>query len=281
MREVDVVCPLYRAEGYIRRLLDGIASQRGVRVGRMVFPVTQTEDDSAVFEAVARAGGITYAVPPERFSHSLTRERAITEHCAAEVVIMLSQDVRLDGEQAFSALAERVNGEVPYVYGRQFARRGIERFVRERNYRPRSHTVSREDVPKLRLSAYFASDAFAAYHRPTYLALGGYDGREMATNEDMYYAKKLLDHGYRKGYCAEAAVEHAHRRSLGELYACYRERGKWFREHPEFGGTAGAGCSLALHVLKGALLHFDVPALLRWLPDMAARWLGMREGRRG
>ena len=37
---------------------------------------------------------------------------------------------------------------------------------------------------------------------------------------------------------------------------------------------------LALYVLKEALKHFDIPVLFRWLPDMSARYLGMKKGRK-
>ena len=35
---------------------------------------------------------------------------------------------------------------------------------------------------------------------------------------------------------------------------------------------------LALSVFAGALKHFNIPVLLRFLPDMTARYLGMKRG---
>ena len=130
------------------------------------------------------------------------------------------------------------------------------------------------------LRAFFASDAFAAYDRPAFLALGGYDGIPMMMNEDMYYAKKLLDAGYRKAYVAGAVAEHSHRFTLKQLYHRYYLTGVWFREHPEFSGykTTDTGMKLALSVFAGALKHFNLPVLLRFLPDMTARYLGMKKG---
>jgi hypothetical protein len=44
--------------------------------------------------------------------------------------------------------------------------------------------------------------------------------------------------------------------------------------------TTDSGLKLALYILKEALKHFDIPGLFRWLPDMTARYLGMKKGRK-
>ncbi len=42
----------------------------------------------------------------------------------------------------------------------------------------------------------------------------------------------------------------------------------------------GSGMKLAMYVLKQALKHFDIPVLFRWLPDMSARYLGIKKGKK-
>lgn len=281
--KVDVVCPLYGAERYIDALLIGIRSQKGIELGNVVFPVTKTDRDGPILEKIAAAGFSYFLVPPAEFSHSLTREKAIMEACENEIVIMLSQDIVLSDENAFSELAGALHDGVVYVYGRQICKnRTIERYVRMKNYGDESFTVSAADVKTMQLKAFFASDAFAAYHRPTFLSLGGYGHVGMMMNEDMFYAKKVLDAGFSKGYVATARVEHSHKFKLKELYHRYLETGKWFRDHPEFDGyqTTDTGLKLAFFVLGQALKRFDLPVLFRWLPDMAARYLGMKKGKK-
>lgn len=277
--KIDVVCPLFRAERVIDRLIEGIRSQEGVEIGSAVFPVTETGDDLVVLGKLAEAGFVSF--PVKKFSHSLTRERAIRDYCGSERVIMLSQDVLFSRRDAFLRLAEFLRGDVAYAFGRQIGRCGIERYVREKNYGENSFVTRAEDLKREGLFGLFASDAFSAYLRPVFLALGGY-GADMNTNEDMFYAKKVLDAGYAKGYCAEACVLHSHKLSLRALYARYRRTGEWFVRFPEFDEfrTSSAGAALALGVLKSALARCDLPSLLRFLPDMSARYLGMRRGRR-
>lgn len=281
--KIDVVCPLYQADGYIDNLISSLKGQAGVELSSVVFAVTESGDLSYVIQAIERAGFTYFTLPVEEFSHSLTREKAIKEFCSSDVVIMMSQDVVLINEDALYLLASAINEDVVYAYGKQVCRKKtIEHYVREKNYPETSKTVSASDVEEMQLRAFFASDAFSAYHRPTFLRLGGYDGVHMMMSEDMYYAKKVLDNGLKKGYVAEAIVEHSHKLKLKQLYNRYRATGIWFQEHPEFDGykTTDTGLKLAFYVLKRALSSFNIPVLFRWLPDMAARYLGMKKGKK-
>lgn len=282
MIKIDIVCPLYHAEKHLDGFLARLRAQRDVEIVRGVFPLTDDGSDLTAVKAKLDAEGFTYfTVAPEEFSHSLTRERAIRDYCVSDIVLMLSQDVILEGDGAVATLAAALGDGVVYAYGRQIVKhKTIEYYVRRKNYGADSFTVSKDDIPEMGLRAFFASDAFAAYDRPAFLALGGYDGIPMMMNEDMYYAKKLLDAGYRKAYVAGAVAEHSHRFTLKQLYRRYYATGVWFREHPEFSGykTTDTGMKLALSVFAGALKHFNLPVLLRFLPDMTARYLGMKRG---
>ncbi len=280
---VDIVCPLYHADEYIDRFLEGLASQQDVEINNVVFAITK--DERPIDKVVARieeAGYTYFEVSPEKFSHSRTRERAIREYCTQRVVIMMSQDVVLRGKYAIRNLATAIFGDVVYAYGRQIVRgRTIERYIRESNYRDASHVIGADDVEELQLRAFFASDAFSAYHRPTFLRLGGYGGGHMMMNEDMYYAKRIIDAGYKKAYVSSAIVEHSHKYKLKQLYDRYYATGIWFAEHPEFNlyKTTDSGVALAKRVFVKAVKHMNIPVLLRFLPDMAARYIGMRQGK--
>ena len=283
MLKIDFVCPLYRADFVIDAVLAGLKAQKGICLHKVVFPITEEGDLSAVIGKIEAAGFGYFLVSKAEFSHSLTREKAIRDYCESDVVVMLSQDVRLTNDRAFFELASSINEQVVYAYGRQVCpKKTIEHYVREKNYGQISHTVSAADVPGMQLGAFFASDAFAAYHRPTFLALGGYGGVHMMMNEDMYYAKKVIDRGYQKGYVATAVVEHSHNYSPKEQYARYRAVGQWFAKHPQFDNykTTNSGVRLALYVLKRALRECNVPVLFRFLPDMLARYLGMKKGKK-
>ena len=281
--KVDIVCPLYEADEYIDNLIDGIKRQKNIEIQNVLFPITEVGDIHSVKSKIDQEGYQYFVVSKESFSHSLTREKAICEYCVSDVVIMLSQDVHFIAEDALYELAKVISDEVVYAYGKQVCfKKTIEHYVRNRNYGKDSFVVKRSDITKLQLKAFFASDAFAAYHRPTFCAINGYDGIPMMMNEDMYYSKKILELGYQKAYVATAVVEHSHKLSIKQLYKRYYATGVWFAEHAEFNAyrTTDSGLKLALYVLWEAIKDFNLPVLFRWLPNMAARYFGLKKGKR-
>lgn len=280
---IDVVCPLYLAANNLDGFLERINAQKGIEINKIVFPVTVSEDSDATVEKIKEAGHVYFLVEKEDFSHSLTREKAIMEYCESDVVVMLSQDVILENEDALALLAQSLNEEVAFAYGRQICKKkNIEYYIRNKNYGADGRLVGKEDVEQLQLGAFFASDAFSAYYRPTFVKLGGYGGVHMMMSEDMYYAKKIIDAGYKKAYVAEAVVEHAHKYTLKQLYRRYYQTGIWFAEHKEFDAykTTDSGLKLAWYVFKKAILGFNIPVLFRFIPDMLVRYLGMKKGKK-
>ena len=281
--KIDIICLLYEAENYIDGFLERLQNQKDVEFGNVVFPITESESAETVSKKVEAAGYQYFFVKKEDFSHSLTREKAIFEYCENDIVVMLSQDVVLLDERSIAELVKTIDEEVVYAYGRQICqKKTIEHYVRRKNYQEESEIVTLADVERLQLKAFFASDAFAAYHRPTFLKLNGYDNIPMMMSEDMYYSKKVLDNGYKKAYVAEAIVEHSHKLTLRKLYDRYYQTGIWFREHKEFDNykTTDSGMKLALFVFKKALKELNIPVLFRFLPDMTARYLGMQKGKK-
>lgn len=280
--KIDIVCPLYKAENYIEHLINGFANQINIEINKVVFAITEWEGMQNIINRIIAHNYDFFIVKSEEFSHSLTREKAIFDHCKSEIVIMISQDIKFINNNCFSLLAKEINEKVVYAYGRQIcSKKNIEYYIRKKNYGNVSMIVGKEDISDLQLTAFFSSDAFSAYHRPTFLKLGGYDHVHMMMSEDMYYAKKVLDEGYYKAYAADAIVEHSHKYTLKQLYVRYFETGVWFSEHPEFDNykTTDSGRRLAIYVLKQAIKQFNFLVLLRWLPDMASRYLGMRKGK--
>ncbi len=283
MIKVDVFCPLYHADSYIDNLIGNLKKQEGVILDKVVFSVTESGDTSFVKEKILEAGFSFFSVEEKEFSHSLTRQKAIFDYCSNDIVILISQDVVLCNTDSLYELAKNVNEEVVYVYGKQICKKkNIEYYVRKKNYGDVTHFVCADDIDRLQLKAFFSSDAFAAYYRPLFIELNGYDNIDMMMNEDMYYSKKILETGHKKGYIATAVVEHSHKFSLKQLYNRYYQTGIWFKEHPEFDNykTTDTGLKLAFYVLGQALKGFNIPVLFRWLPDMSARYFGLKKGRK-
>ena len=104
------------------------------------------------------------------------------------------------------------NGEAEASYARQIAgadAKSGERFSREFNYPPESRIKSFADIKTLGVKAFFCSNVCAAYRRDVFEALGRFP-ENMIFNEDMVFAHKLLENGYRIAYAADARVIHSH-----------------------------------------------------------------------
>ena len=286
MKTIDVVCPIYQNLDQLERLYDALQKQVDVKIANYVFPLTLSNDekvDGDIKRFFEDHNIVSFDVAKEDFSHSLTREKAIKEYCKSDIVVLCSQDVIFFEEHALSNIANVINDEVVYAYGRQICtNKTIEKYIRQKNYPNESNVVSSEDIEKMQLMAFFASDAFSALNRNVFIKINGYQGYNVMMSEDMLYSKFVLDAGYKKAYVAEAQVEHSHKYTLRQLYNRYYETGKFHKEVSLFNQykAEDSGFKLAMYVLGQALKHFNIPVLFRWLPDMTARYLGMRKGKK-
>jgi rhamnosyltransferase len=286
MIDIDIVCPVYKGFHYLEPLYKSFFTQKNVNIKNVVFAITDSQDDEMkkIKEFVKEKNITNFVVSKEEFSHSLTREKAIKEYCSSKCVIMLSQDVKLTNEDVFFNLVKDIDeGNTVYNFARQICtNKSIEKYIRKKNYPSESYYVTRDDIEKMQLMAFFASDACSAYDRDVFISIGGYGGHNVMMSEDMLYSKIVLDAGYKKKYCADAVIDHSHKYTLKQLYKRYYETGIFHSKFKVFENykTTDSGMKLALYVLKEALKHFDIPVLFRWLPDMSARYIGMKKGKK-
>lgn len=284
--KVDVLVPAYNGYNDLVELVAKFHTQRYIEIGNIVVPITLTnnENEAKLRKFCEENHIVTFEVEPWYFSHSLTRQRAIKKYCTSDIVVLFSQDVRLNNDMAFYNLVKDIaNGECVYAYGRQICpRKSIEKYIREKNYPMYSYFVSKEDIPEMQIMAFFASDAFSALNRKVFIEIGGYQDYDIMMSEDMLYSYFVLKAGYRKKYCADAVVIHWHRYSFRQLYKRYYDTGKFYNDVKIFDGyhSSESGMKLAIYVLKRCLREFYIIGLLRWLPDMAMRYLGMKRGRK-
>jgi rhamnosyltransferase len=286
MIEIDIVCPIYKDSQTLEDLVKSFSAQKDVKINNIVFPVTlsHTEEDDVIRDIIKRYNITSFELEKEQFSHSLTREKAIKEYCSSKIVVMISQDIKLTDENVFYNLVKDIDsGETVYNFAKQICtNKSIEKYIRAKNYPSESYYVTNSDVEKMKFMAYFASDACSAYNRDIFISVGGYGGYDIMMSEDALYSKIILEAGYKKKYCADAIVEHSHKYTLKQLYKRYYDTGVFQSQITFFKDTKmeGAGMALAMYVLKQALKHFDIPVLFRWLPDMTARYLGIKKGKK-
>lgn len=283
--EVDVVSPIYENYDDVSYLYESLKKQKNIILKNVVFPLTigDKEKTDKLRQFIKDNNIVSFEVEKKDFVHSLTRQKAIEEYCKSKCIVMVSQDVKIKDENALYNLVKSIdNDETVHNYGRQICtNHSIERYVRKKNYPDYSWVDSKETIKK-DIKPFFSSDAFSAYNRDVFIKLGGYNGYKVMMSEDMLYVYFALMAGYKKGYVSEAVVEHSHKYTIKQLYRRYYANGEFFRDVKLFDkySTSGGGLRLALYVLGQSLIHFNIPALIRWLPDMAARYIGMKKGRK-
>ena len=277
---IDIICPLYNAEKYIRNLHKSLEMQKGVTINKYRYIVTKGTDNT---EQILQELKINYElIKPEEFSHALTREKEAMKS-NADILVFITQDIIIKDEYWLYNLVKDIEkNECEACYSRQICTNNtIEKYTREKNYPEESFVVTKKDINKLGLRTFFFSDASSAIKKDVFLELKGYDGKKLPINEDMYIAYKLIMNNYRIKYCAESKVIHSHRFTLKQIYKRYYDTGKFFKENSYLDNfkTNKTGGNLALYILKRAIQDKNVNVLINFIPNMSARFLGMKKGK--
>ena len=281
MKKIDIVIPLYNAEKYIDALHKSFLMQDKVKINKIRYVLTESTDNT---EKYLLQNKIKYKkIKRNEFYHSLTREKEAM-NSNSDIVVFVTQDVIIkDKLWLYNLIKDIGKNNIVATYSRQITKySNIEKYTREANYPSESKIVSKEDIPKLGLKTFFFSDASSAIDTNIFKKLNGYDGKKLPISEDMYIAYKIINNDYKIKYCADSVVYHSHNFTLKEVYDRYKLTGKFFKENSYLDnyGTNKSGGGLAKYVLKRAIEDKNFKVLLRFLPDMGARFIGMKVGKK-
>jgi len=277
---IDIICPLYNAERYIMDLNKNILKQVDVKINKVIYILTKSKDNS---EKILNENNCDYdVIEPITFSHSLTREKYAMQS-NADILVFITQDIQIQGDKWLYNLTKSIKlNECEACYSKQLCNNNtIEKYIREKNYPGESFVVTSENIGKLGLKTFFFSDASSAIRKEIFVKLNGYDGKEFPTNEDMYIAYKLITKGYKIKYCADSEVIHSHKFTLKQLYKRYYDTGIFFRQNKylEKYKVNNAGEELAKYALRRAIQEKNVKVLFDFIPNMLARFIGMKMGK--
>ncbi len=215
MFEVDVIIPVYKPTEKFSKLLDMLEAQ-SLPIGKIILVNTEKNyfDRFAAgtdFEAKHKKLLVTH-ITKEEFDHGKTRNYGVSLSDAPWFV-MMTDDARPADRELLKNLLEPFQDEkVGMSYARQIPDEGcgvIESYTRSFNYPDRSGVKSREDLESMGIKAFFASNVCAAYKREIFDLLGGFK-EHTNFNEDMIYARGLINAGYKIAYAAGAKVIHSH-----------------------------------------------------------------------
>ncbi|MDU4937985.1 MAG: glycosyltransferase [Clostridium sp.] len=278
--DISVICPIYNGEKYIKALNSSLEMQKEVDM-EVIYILTESNDRSA---EILNELNVNYiAVKKEDFSHSLCREKA-SYNCNGDIIVFITQDVIIKDDYFIRKLIGDIKEEkVAAAFARQICENSsIERYTRLNNYPLQSRVVSKEDISELGIKTYFFSDAASAIRKDIFIKLNGYDEKKLLTNEDMYFAYKVINNGYRIKYCSDAVVIHSHDYSYKELFKRYFDQGVFLKQHSyiEEAGSSESALKLFKFVLTNSLKEKNIKVILNLIPNFGVRFIANKLGHR-
>ncbi|MEC9787207.1 glycosyltransferase, partial [Escherichia coli] len=221
-----LIIPTYNGGEVWKKSANNIALYSKIQPHDVYVIDSESEDDTV---QVAKAHGFNVKIiEGASFNHGGTRNQAITDNGVVyDVAILITQDaIPLDGfvNKILSAFEDPL---VACAYGRQLPHENansIAQHARFFNYPAKSVVNTKENIPEYGIKTAFTSNSFCAYRVSIFNLLGGFPDNTILS-EDMYYAAKAINAGYKVAYVSEAQVMHSHNYSPIEEFKRYFDIG--------------------------------------------------------
>ena len=280
---VSIIIPTLNAEKELPNLLKALHFQR--QTIHEIIIIDSASTDRTVDICKSDPSVTLLQILRTEFDHGKTRDLAL-RHSSGNIVVFLTQDALPANDVFLSNLIAPLQKEnVAVSTGRQLPKPDatrMEKLIRYFNYPAESYIRSIDDLPFMGIKTFFCSDVCAAYNRELYLKLGGFN-YPIKTNEDMFFAAKAINSGYRIAYTADAQVVHSHNFTLKEQYARNYIQGYEIERHrKELNGVTqtSEGKRLVKYVSKELLKHGHIFSFVHFGLDCCARFLGSESGRK-
>lgn len=280
---ISLVVPTLNAGKFIEPLIIRLKEQT-IPVDEIVV-VDSASDDDTVSIASKFDGVKVISIERKDFNHGGTRDLAI-QQTTGDFILCITQDAlpcdEFYVERLIAPFAE--NDRIAMTSGRQVPRPNanpIEKLNREFNYPTTCFTRSKEDIPRLGIKTFFASDCCSAYRRSAYEAIGGFDKR-ILINEDMKIAAQFIYAGYKIAYVGLAGVWHSHDYSLKQQYARNFDVSVFMTQHPELFANISAtseGIKMVKWVEKKLILHGHFISAAYYLVESFVKFMANRKGK--
>lgn len=238
MFEVDVIIPVYKPEKKFLLLLE-LLERQSLSVNNIILINTEKKyfdqliTGTDFFEKHKKV--LVKHITKEEFDHGGTRNYGVSLSKTDYFIMMTDDALPADEELIRQLLEPFADEKVGMSYARQLPSKDcdvIESYTRSFNYPDRSLIKSSKDLKNMGIKAFFASNVCAAYKREIFDLLGGFTNHTIF-NEDMIYARGLINAGYKIAYAANAGVIHSHNYSGVQQFKRNFDLGISHADHPE------------------------------------------------
>ena len=282
--KISLIIPTLNAGKFIEPLLKRLKEQT-VPIDEIVI-VDSASDDDTVAKAMKFDGVKVISIDRKNFNHGGTRDLAI-QQTSGDFILCLTQDaLPCDAHYVERLIAPFAEDEkIAMASGRQVPREDanpIEKLTREFNYPEICFVRSKDDIPRLGVKTFFASDCCSAYRRSAYDAIGGFD-KHILINEDMKIAAQFIYAGYKIAYVGTAGVWHSHDYSLKQQYTRNFDVSAFMTMHPELFANISAtseGIKMVKWVEKKLLLQGRLFSAAYYILESGVKFLANRKGRK-
>ncbi len=282
--KIDIVIPVYKPGAELKELLRRLSLQN-LKIGNVYLMHTKDGNNLKQSELTAAYDNIIIEeIDLDEFDHGGTRDKGIRMSDSEYVLCMTQDAVPADRNLTVRLMEAMSDSDVAVAYARQLPRKDcnlLERYIRSFNYPAKSMVKQKEDLRRLGIKTYFCSDVCALYRKELYVRQGGFEKR-VIFNEDMLYAAKSIQNGYKIVYAADAKVIHSHNYTNRQQFRRNFDLAVSQAQHPEvFDGVKSE--KEGIRMLKNTAIHFirnrHPMMVVRLLTSSAAKYLGYLAGK--
>lgn len=284
---VDVIIPTYKPDDKFGRLVEMLEKQT-IPVNKIIVINTEEKYMEAFcigsrFLADHKKLSIHH-ISGKEFDHGKSRNFG-AKKSEADIFIFMTQDAVPANEYLLEKLIAPLNDEtVACSYARQLPAEDAtmtEQLTRVYNYPAVGRIKSKEDLKELGIKTFFCSNVCCAYNAKIFKELKGFINHTIF-NEDMIYAAKVIDNGYKIAYVADAEVIHSHNYSAGQQFHRNFDLGVSQADHPEIFGNISSeseGIKMVKETiakLKNAGCTKEIPG---YIVTSGCKFIGYRLGK--
>ena len=235
---IDVIIPTYKPDEKFKRLIEMLERQT-IPVNKMIIINTEEKYMDAFcvgnhFLAEHKKLSIHH-ISQKEFDHGKSRNMGVKKS-QADIFIFMTQDAIPQDEYLIEQLIKPLTDKrVACAYARQLPDENstmVEQLTRNFNYPDKSCIKAQEHLSKLGIKTYFCSNVCCAYNAQIFRELKGFINHTIF-NEDMIYAAKAIQKGYRIAYVADAEVVHSHNYTGKQQFHRNFDLGVSQADHPE------------------------------------------------
>ena len=284
---IDVIIPTYKPDAKFKRLIEMLEIQT-VPVNKIIVINTEEKYMEALFVgsrflAEHRKLSIHH-ISQKEFDHGKSRNRG-AKKSEADIMVFMTQDAVPADEYLIEKLvAPLADKEIACAYARQLPDSDstmTEVLTREFNYPNKSSVKAKDDLKELGIKTYFCSNVCCAYNTDLFRELGGFINRTIF-NEDMIYAAKVIQNGYKIAYAAEARVIHSHNYSGKQQFHRNFDLGVSQADHPDIFATVSSE-SEGIKMVKETMGKLKEAGYAKEIPNYiitsGCKFIGYRMGK--